>query len=165
MTRAACYKPPVSEPAARLIEYRQGRPGRVHELGLGKHTLGRVAGVDVVIDHADVSRRHAELEVTHDGATVRDLDSKNGVVIDGRKVAEAPLEDGSRFAFGELSLVLEHPGARVGRVLQRGGEPTVRRPRPPSTDAAADERKPGLLGPMLAALAFAVLLILLLVFG
>lgn len=155
----------MSEPIARLIEYRQGQPGRVHELGLGTHTLGRVAGVDVVLDHADVSRRHAELDVTREGATVRDLDSKNGVLVDGRKLSEAPLEDGSRFAFGELSLVLEHPGARVGRVLQRSGEPTVRKPRPSSADPAAPASKPGLLAPLLAAVAFAVLLILLLVFG
>jgi pSer/pThr/pTyr-binding forkhead associated (FHA) protein len=155
----------VSEPVARLIEYREGRPGQVHELGLGTHTLGRVAGVDVVLAHVDVSRRHAELEVTRDSATVRDLDSKNGVLIEGRKHAEAALEDGSRFSFGELSLVLEHPGARVGRVLQRSGEPTVRRPRSASSDAAPPTVRRGLLAPMLAAAAFAVLLILLLVFG
>jgi pSer/pThr/pTyr-binding forkhead associated (FHA) protein len=156
----------VSEPTARLIEYRQGQPGRVHELGLGTHTLGRVTGVDVVIDHVDVSRRHAELEITRDGAAVRDLGSKNGVLVEGRKVAEAALEDGSRFAFGELSLLLEHPGARVGRVLQRSGEPTVRRPRSARSEpASAPGQRPGLLGPALAAAAFAVLLILLLVFG
>lgn len=159
----------MSEPVARLIEYRQGRPGLVHELGLGKHTLGRAAGGDVVIDHADVSRRHAEIEITRDGATIRDLDSKNGVLIDGRKVTEAALEDGSRVAFGELSVVLEHPGARVGRVLQRSGEPTVRRPRDASVGALGSSPPPrpapSATGPLLAALAFAVLLVLLLVLG
>jgi pSer/pThr/pTyr-binding forkhead associated (FHA) protein len=156
----------VSEPVVRLIEQRQGRAGRVHELGLGTHVLGREARADVVLDHADVSRHHAELEVTFDGATIRDLDSKNGVAVEGRKIASAQLEDGSRLAFGELSLVLEHPGARVGRALQRGGEPTVRRPRSTisePTPRPATER--GLLAPLLAAMVFAVLLILLLVFG
>jgi len=155
----------VSEPIARLIEHREGRPGSIHELGLGSHTLGRVAGADVVLDHADVSRHHAELEVTFDGATIRDLDSKNGVLVDGRKVAQAQLDDGSRFAFGELILVLEHPGARVGRVLARGGEPTVRRPRPVGSEVRPRPAGPGLVVPTLAALVFAVLLILLLVFG
>lgn len=156
----------MSEPVARLIEHRQGRPGPIHELGLGTHKLGRVAGADVVLDHADVSRYHAELEVTFEGATIRDLGSKNGVTVDGRKVAEARLDDGSRVAFGELRLVLEHPGARVGRVLQRSGEPTVRRPRPASPEPAPRPAAgPGLLAPALAAVVFAVLLILLLVFG
>lgn len=160
------YKTRVSEPVARLIEHRQGQVGRIHELALGSHRLGRVAGVgvDVVLDHVDVSRHHAVLEVTGEGATIRDLGSKNGVLVDGRKVAEAALEDGSRFAFGELVLLLEHPGARVGRVLARSGEPTVRRPRSVA-DPAAQAGRPGLLGPAVAALTFTLLLVLLLVFG
>lgn len=118
-----------------------------------------------MLDHADVSRHHAELEITLDGATIRDLDSKNGVMVDDRKIGEGRLDDGSRVAFGELRLVLEHPGARVGRVLQRGGEPTVRRPRPPDRSAPAPSERQGLLVPAVAAVIFAVLLILLLVFG
>ncbi|MFO7562450.1 MAG: FHA domain-containing protein [Enhygromyxa sp.] len=155
----------MSEPVARLIEHRQGRPALAHELGLGTHTLGREGSTDVVLDHADVSRHHAALEVTYEGATIRDLDSKNGVLVDGRKVDEAPLEDGSQVALGELILVLEHPGARVGRVLQRGGEPTVRRPRPPSPSGPEPGVGSGLLVPALAAVVFAALLILLLMFG
>lgn len=159
----------MSEPVARLIEQQQDRLGRVYELGLGTHTLGRIAGVDVVLNHPDVSRRHAELEITRDGAIIRDLDSKNGVVVNGRKVREAALEDGSRLAFGELNLVFEHPGAHVSRVLQRSGETTVRRERAAINAAMGPQpqtqRQPGLLGPLLAAAVFALLLILSLVFG
>jgi pSer/pThr/pTyr-binding forkhead associated (FHA) protein len=156
----------VSEPVARLIEHRQGRPTQVHELGLGTFVIGRVLGVDVIVDHVDVSRRHAELEVSHDGATIRDLDSKNGVSVDGRKTAEAVLDDGSRIALGEIELILDHPGARVDRVLLRGGEPTVRRPRPPTPNVdRASLSGRSLIAPVLAAVAFTVLLTLLLVFG
>lgn len=119
----------------------------------------------MIIDHVDVSRRHAELEITADGAAIRDLDSKNGVTVDGRKVAEAALDDGSRIGFGDLELVLDHPGARVDRVLMRGGEPTVRRPRPRAHDAQTVTAKRSLIAPALAAVAFAILLTLLLVFG
>lgn len=155
----------MSEPVARLIEERQGRAPQIHELDLGTYVIGRTRGVDLVLDHVDVSRHHAELEVTVDGATIRDLGSKNGVCVDGRKVAEAALDDGSRISFGKLELVLDHPGARVDRVLLRGGEPTVRRPRPPSRPHEDRPASRSIVPPLIAAVAFGVLLILLLVFG
>ncbi len=161
------YKVPVSDPVARLIERRQGRPPRVHELDPGVYMLGRAFAADVTLDHVDVSRHHAELEVTFDGATIRDLDSKNGVTVDGqRTVGWTPVDDGSRIALGKLELALDHPGARVGRVLLAGGEPTVRRVRPsPEPGTRASRSRVGILAPALAAVAFGVLLILLLVFG
>jgi hypothetical protein len=162
----------VSEPVARLIELHAGVPGRVHELGIGVHVLGRDASADVTLVHADVSRHHAELTITSDGASIRDLGSKNGMVVNGRKVEQATLEHGSRFAFGELQLLLEHHGDRIDRLLARSGELTVRRPRAheptgrsalPLDPSPVPARAP--LLPALAAVAFAILLIALLVFG
>ncbi len=49
--------------------------------------IGRDAGADVVIPSQLVSRRHAELRWTGDGFTVRDLDSRRGVVVDGVSLA------------------------------------------------------------------------------
>ncbi|MBL9022019.1 MAG: sigma 54-interacting transcriptional regulator [Myxococcales bacterium] len=39
-----------------------------------------------------VSKLHAQLLPTHDGVRVRDLDSRNGVVVSGRRVADVTLE-------------------------------------------------------------------------
>jgi pSer/pThr/pTyr-binding forkhead associated (FHA) protein len=167
----------VSEPVARLIESHSGVPGPTHELGIGVHVLGRDASADVTLAHADVSRHHAELTITADGASIRDLGSKNGVAMNGRKVEQATLEHGSRLAFGELQLLLEHHGDRIDRLLARSGELTVRRPRAteptgrsnpslgPSLGSAAVPASRSLLLPTLAAVAFALLLIALLVFG
>jgi pSer/pThr/pTyr-binding forkhead associated (FHA) protein len=171
MTSTTGYKGCVTSPAiahaglvpvARLIEHRPDRPARSHELPLGKHTIGRSIGVDINLDHVDVSRRHAELEITPDGATIRDLGSKNGVAIAGRKIQLAALDDGVRVSLGELGLVLDHPGARIGRILHRHGEPTVRRPRTPSLVAHS---RATVLAPAIAAAVFALLLTLLVVFG
>lgn len=169
------YKPRVFEPIARLIEYRGDTPGPVHELELGSHVLGRGAGVDIFLDHADVSRQHAELLISAEGATVSDLGSKNGVQVDGLKVRAAAIEDGAGFMLGELRLVLEHPGARVEQVLVRGGEPTVRGgstraqvPAPVARGSKLSLRRRNLalfLVPCFAALVFTLLLVLLLVQG
>jgi pSer/pThr/pTyr-binding forkhead associated (FHA) protein len=155
----------VPEIVARLIEL---EAERTHDLTLGVHVLGRVvgAGVDVALDHADVSRRHAELLITHEGASIRDLGSKNGFTVDGRKVSEAILEHGSRVAFGQFVIRLEHPGARVDRLLVRNGELTVRRPRDtPRSVSAARFPAPSLIIPLLVTVAFTLLLTALLVLG
>ena len=99
----------MSEIVARLIELSpaEGNPERGHDLTLGAHVLGRGAGVDVMLDHADVSRRHAELLITHEGATIRDLGSKNGFVVDGR-------------------VYLRKTSETYMALLQRSGEPASR---------------------------------------
>lgn len=164
----------MSEPAARLIELVAGVPGRVHELAVGVHVLGRDASADVTLVHADVSRHHAEMTVTVDGAAIRDLGSKNGMTINGRKLEQAALEHGSRLAFGELEMMFEHHGDRIDRLLARSGELTVRRPRaheptgrtnPLLGREAAPLPSRSLLLPVLAAVAFAALLVALLVLG
>jgi hypothetical protein len=166
----------VSEPVARLIELHASAPGRAHELGIGVHVLGRDASAGVTLVHADVSRHHAELTITAEGASIRDLGSKNGMVVNGRKLEQAALEHGSRLAFGELQLLLEHHGDRIDRLLARSGELTVRRPRaqePTGRSSASLGPSLGgapvpprsLLVPALAAVAFALLLVALLVFG
>jgi pSer/pThr/pTyr-binding forkhead associated (FHA) protein len=163
------YTAPVPEIVARLIEPgARGAIERAHDLTLGAHVLGRGAGddVDVTLDHADVSRRHAELLITHEGASIRDLGSKNGFTVDGRKVSEAILEHGSRVGFGEFVIRLEHPGARVDRLLVRNGELTVRRPRElPRSVSAASLPTPSLIMPLLVTVAFTLLLTALLVLG
>ncbi|NVB39531.1 FHA domain-containing protein [Pseudenhygromyxa sp. WMMC2535] len=159
---------------ARLIERSGDRAGRSHALGLGVHLLGRVGEADVVLGHADVSRRHAELEIDAEGARIRDLHSKNGLLVDGRRVSTSTLGDGAVLELGELVLELEHGGARVDRLLVNSGEVTVRRPlghralgaapedERTQTTATATAAAPSMLPPALAALGFAILAALLL---
>lgn len=159
----------MSEPVARLVEVHVGGPGRIYELGIGKYVLGRDASADLVFAHADISRQHAELTITVNGADIRDLGSKNGVVVDGLKLEQAALAHGSRLAFGEFELLLEHHGERIDRLLARSGEVTVRRPlaheRTRTSPAKTEVPSRSVLLPALAAVAFAVLLFSLLVFG
>jgi pSer/pThr/pTyr-binding forkhead associated (FHA) protein len=58
------------------------------------------AGNDVVIDDPRVSARHAKVEWTGRGWSLRDLDSKNGTFIAGRPAAAVPLEDGDWLSLG-----------------------------------------------------------------
>ncbi|HXE80559.1 MAG TPA: FHA domain-containing protein [Vicinamibacterales bacterium] len=60
------------------------------------------------ISHADprLSRRHAEFTVGPEGVTVRDLDSRNGIRVNGRPVKEAALAPGDVVQIAQLNVRL-----------------------------------------------------------
>jgi Protein of unknown function (DUF3662)/FHA domain len=67
--------------------------------------VGRAGDVDVSLDDAGVSRRHAEIHVTDAGARVVDLGSTNGTFVDGERVDTGELRDGSTITVGRSRLV------------------------------------------------------------
>jgi pSer/pThr/pTyr-binding forkhead associated (FHA) protein len=74
-------------------------------------SVGRVKGNDIVLDHQSVSGSHGELVLRGDqDVYIRDLGSTNGSYLDGKKVAESPVQPGEVITFGEVQLKLE--GAR-----------------------------------------------------
>jgi hypothetical protein len=66
--------------------------------------IGRARDCDIVVDDANVSRRHAELR--HEGPAfwIVDLDSTNGIEVNGRRLRRAKLEDGDTFVVGETEV-------------------------------------------------------------
>jgi hypothetical protein len=82
------------------------------ELGIGEFSLGRSADCQLSLDDPLVSRRHALLIVSDDGVTIEDLQSRNGVSVNGEVVTgKAQLADGDRILIGsqELTLHSSHP--------------------------------------------------------
>ncbi len=76
--------------------------------------VGRLKTADVPILHADISRAHCAIAPARegDGFVVRDLESRNGVVVNGRRVErESPLEPGDEIRLGAVSLVFGRKAA------------------------------------------------------
>lgn len=69
--------------------------------------IGRGPGNDLVVASLAVSRRHAELLHTHEGLVLRDLGSRNGLVVEGQRVDEVVLAPGVRVLLGDVALQLE----------------------------------------------------------
>ncbi len=69
--------------------------------------LGRQPGNDLVLGSTNVSRRHAKLIVTDLGVTAHDLDSHNGIFLNGKKVRSAPVAPGDRLYIGDVCLELQ----------------------------------------------------------
>jgi diguanylate cyclase (GGDEF)-like protein len=80
---------------------RLGQCVHVHEVPV---VIGRSAEADFRIDHPSVSRLHCSVWQEVFGASVRDLGSKNGVLVNGQPVRVAPLSDGDFVAVGEVML-------------------------------------------------------------
>ena len=75
--------------------------GRVLPLELGEHVIGRDEAATIRVEGPDTSRRHARLFVGADGIEVEDLESKNGVFVDARRVrGRATLGHGARLLVG-----------------------------------------------------------------
>jgi len=72
----------------------------------GVFVVGRSSGCDLVVRHASVSRRHAEIQVLGDSVTVVDLDSRNGTFINDERIESSDLAIGQKVTFGGVPFVL-----------------------------------------------------------
>jgi hypothetical protein len=81
--------------------------GRRHELARDRDrvVIGRSKDCDVQLSDPNVSRRHAEIRRDGEGYVLLDLDSTNGIEVDGKRVKRLELHDGSRFTIGSTEAV------------------------------------------------------------
>ena len=98
--------------------------GQEFQLGRGHATIGRDAGNDIVLADPLVSKRHARIEI---GAHVEvvDLNSANGVLVDGGLVSRLRVVPGTVFTIGDAELSVSLAGSFDASgpdpVLERGG--------------------------------------------
>ena len=89
--------------------------GRRFPLPSGEHVIGRDADVEVRLDASTVSRRHARIVVTAEGAMLEDCGAKNGTFRGNERVTSSPilLVDGDTIKVGSL-VVTFHASAPFG---------------------------------------------------
>jgi DNA-binding winged helix-turn-helix (wHTH) protein len=74
-------------------------------LAEGTAVIGRAQDAAIRIDAAGVSRHHARIIVTAEGASLEDLGSKNGTFVDGKPVTgRCALRDGGEIRVGPVAL-------------------------------------------------------------
>ncbi len=101
-------QPDVGVPRYRLVHKTSGDSRfSPQPLAAGITYVGRVGDNDVVLESELVSRRHAKIILTDMGVTVHDLDSHNGVFLNGKKVRSTPLAPGDLVYFGDVCCALE----------------------------------------------------------
>ncbi len=79
--------------------------GREFLVGKSTFAIGAAPDNDLALDDSTVSRRHCEIEIFPDGHKIRDLGSTNGTIVQGVKVTEAFLDQGTEFQLGNTRFV------------------------------------------------------------
>ncbi|HTV50577.1 MAG TPA: FHA domain-containing protein [Steroidobacteraceae bacterium] len=86
-------------------------------LSEGEHLAGRDESCSLLIDANTVSRRQARILVVAGGVTVEDLDSTNGTLVNGQRIAHAtPLHPGDQLSFGSEQLQVRRRKAHAPTV-------------------------------------------------
>lgn len=121
------------------------------ELSEGQFAVGRNASCQLSLDDPLVSRRHALLSVAQDSVVIEDLQSRNGVLVNGTKIeGRVALQPGDRILIGaqELTLLNARDPAAVATSSGSGGNvakltlpkmaPAVRTAPPSSSSPSVD---------------------------
>jgi len=100
-------------PRAQLVLEVNGTRHPLEPPGL---VIGRGTEADLRINDPGISRRHAEIRVSTAGSTLAvdivDLGSTNGITVNGQKVREASLQEGSRIEIGSTRMLVHAPAGR-----------------------------------------------------
>ncbi len=103
-------RPPADDPIVRL----QALELEVHEEGETRTVrasvpilIGRQPSATIVVRDLHVSRQHARIDRMDGALVIRDLDSRNGTIVNGKPLARmTPLVDGDRIDVGNTRVVL-----------------------------------------------------------
>jgi ABC-type multidrug transport system ATPase subunit/pSer/pThr/pTyr-binding forkhead associated (FHA) protein len=109
-----------SSPNARLTIKTGTDSGKVVELGQGELVIGRSAPAGLIINHPEVSRRHARLVFQQGNYLLEDLGSSNGTFVNGQQIRGAhQLENGAEIQLGsQVRLLFSQPPAEGRTVVQ-----------------------------------------------
>jgi S1-C subfamily serine protease len=108
--------------------------GRTVKVEGTEFTIGREAGVDLVLADGKASRRHAALRVLPDGrATLYDLGSSNGTFVDGRRIQSTLLQGGEEIQIGDTVLLADGAGpVQAAAPAPAAPQPVPVQPTPPT---------------------------------
>lgn len=125
------------------------------ELSEGQFAVGRNATCQLSLDDPLVSRRHALLTVSEEGVVIEDLQSRNGVLVNGRRIqGRVELQVGDRILIGAQELTLLQGRAASSAQQTTSGnlanmtlpkmQPALKQPLPTSSGPLPSPSSPGL---------------------
>jgi S-DNA-T family DNA segregation ATPase FtsK/SpoIIIE len=88
--------------------------GTRFELPIGTHYVGRDPSSAVVLRDSLVSKKHARIDVTARGVRVVDLNSANGILLDGEPVSRLDIAGGEALILGDSTIQFASPSAPSG---------------------------------------------------
>ena len=90
--------------------------GTRHPLQPPGLVIGRGSEADLRINDPGISRMHAQIRVQRAGQNqqidIVDLGSTNGITVNGQKVRQAVLQEGTRIEIGSTRMLVHAPAGR-----------------------------------------------------
>ncbi|MCB9556272.1 MAG: FHA domain-containing protein [Deltaproteobacteria bacterium] len=108
--RMAAMDTAIKPPRARLVCISANFAGREVPLDKPLMVLGRTDDNDVVINHRSISRHHCRLVEENSRYTIVDLQSANGVRVNGEEYGKVELRRGDQIDLGHVRLRFVGPG-------------------------------------------------------
>ncbi|MBN2497131.1 MAG: FHA domain-containing protein [Deltaproteobacteria bacterium] len=120
-------RPIPANQAGQLLIETTDLSGQVFTLDRTEMTIGRIEGNDIVLPHRSVSSNHAK--IVFDGGIYRviDMDSANGVLVNGEEYARVDIRRGDVIELGHVKLRYLAPGEEGARAAEQPGAPASRR--------------------------------------
>lgn len=120
------------------LRVRDGERSRDLELDADRVVIGRLPGCDVRLESTGISREHAELARARDSWRVRDLGSRNGTRLNGRRVEDAAVVEGDSIVLADdVTLELLRLGGPAARVAADDDEGAADEPGRPAAAGGA----------------------------
>ncbi|MEM7139295.1 MAG: FHA domain-containing protein [Myxococcota bacterium] len=98
-----------AKPPPRLVVLNEPAAGAEFSLSQPVMRIGRDERLDIWINHKSISHEHAEVQVVDGVVTVFDLDSANGMRVNGIDTKRAMIESGDVLQLGEVGFRLLTP--------------------------------------------------------
>ena len=89
--------------------------GQVFEVQPGPLVLGRAPACDIVLTHAAVSRQHAQIECVDGRFVIEDLESSNGMRVNGESKVRHELRDNDLIKICGYHLAFEDLESRAAQ--------------------------------------------------
>lgn len=122
--------------APRLVILDGAQVGKSIDIGEppARLRIGRAETCQLVLSDPDISREHAEVLRDLDGVTLKNLESKNGVVVQGQVVQQRRLRDGDEVTLGKTRLLFEEPADQPLVALMAEPDRTLAPPSEPPAE-------------------------------
>lgn len=93
---------------AKLVSLDSATPSQEIVIKELPSVLGRSSEADAHVEDAWASRIHCAIECDRHALVVRDLHSRNGTYVNGRRVEAAPLRPGDRLTVGASTFAVDY---------------------------------------------------------
>jgi predicted component of type VI protein secretion system len=114
--------------------------GKAYPLDAQEVTIGRDAVNTIAINDAEISRRHARMELRGSAYVIQDLGSTNGTFVNGKRISGMQvLNPGDSVSFGEGIVLVYEPvqdmnatmlSSRAPQTVQKQAPASIPAPRP-----------------------------------